>query len=384
MKIIPYGRQSIDQKDIEAVTQSLQSDFLTQGPLVPLFEKKLCDYTNSKYALAVNSGTSALHAAYFALGLQNGDEFITTPLTFAATANAGLYLGAKPVFVDIEKATGNLDPNKIEAAITKKTKLIAVVDYAGHPANLKKIRQIADKYHLKVVEDACHALGARYKQTMIGDGKFADVTILSFHPVKHITTGEGGALLTNDSSVYQKAKLFRSHGITKDKSELKNATYPDWYYEMQLLGYNYRLTDLQAALGISQLKKINKFLRKRHKIAEFYQKNLSELDFLELPIEKSDIYHAFHLYPVRMASHLSQKRDLVFRWLREQQIGVQVHYLPVYLHPYYRQLGYKPGICPMAEDFAQRVISLPMYFDLTKTQQLKIIKLLKKLPKIIN
>ena len=291
--MIPYSRQFIDEEDIEEVVKVLKSDFITQGPKIQEFEKKLAKYCGPKYAVVFNSGTSALHGAYFALlGLRKGDEFITSPITFVATANAGLYLGAKPVFVDIEADTGNIDALKIEKKITKKTKLIVPVHYAGHPVDLEKISEIAKKNKLFVVEDACHALGAKYRRQKavsskqnkdkksedwikIGSCKYSDMTVLSFHPVKHITTGEGGSVLTNNEEFYQRLLMFRTHGITKDSSRFTihdSRLIGDWYYEMQFLGYNYRMTDIQAALGTSQLKKLDSFVDRKRAIADCYNK----------------------------------------------------------------------------------------------------------------
>jgi len=363
MKYIPYGRQYIDGYDIESVINVLKSDFITQGPVINQFEKALADYCGAKFAAVFNSGTSALHGAYFALGLEKGDSFITTPITFAATSNAGLYLGAEPLFADIEPDSGNIDISKIENLIDDSTKLISVVHYAGHPVDMKKVKDIALKYNLKVVEDACHALGGKYDGAKIGNCHYSDATILSFHPVKHITTGEGGAVLTNDEDLYKKLLLFRNHGITKDDFiKVKDG---DWYYEMQLLGYNYRMTDIQAALGLSQLKKLDKFVDRRRKIAALYNQHFEGNRFFDIPIEKDYAYHSYHLYPIRLKDNYKNRRSEVFSKLRENGIGIQVHYIPVYFHPYYEKLGYKKGVSPLAEDFYLREISLPIYFELS-------------------
>ncbi len=359
-KFIPYGKQFIDDEDIKAVVDVLKSDYITQGDKVPEFEKKLADYCGAKFAVVFNSGTSALHGAYYVLGLER-DEFITTPMTFAATSNAGLYLGAKPVFVDIEPETGNIDVEKIEEKITPNTKLISVVHYAGHPVDMEKVKEIADRYNLKVVEDACHALGGKYKGEKIGSCKLSDVAIFSFHPVKHITTGEGGAVLTNDRKVYEKLLMFRNHGITKEPDKFKNQPDGSWYYEMQLLGYNYRMTDIQAALGISQLKKLDGFIKKRRQIANMYNEAFKDNPYFDLPVEKDYAYHAYHLYPIRLKDKYKDKKKEIFNKLRKEGIGVQVHYIPVYWHPYYQQLGYEKGIFPKSEDFYKREISLPIY-----------------------
>ena len=359
VKSIGYGKQYIDDIDINEVINVLKSDYLTQGPAIETFEKELAEYCEAKYCVVLNSGTSALHAAYFSLGLNTNDEFITSPLTFVATSNAGLYLGAKPAFVDIEPDTGNIDVCKIEEKINKNTKLITPVHYAGHPADLESIREIAKKNNLFIVEDASHALGSKYQNQRIGNCKFSDITTLSFHPVKHITTGEGGAILTNSKELYKRALSFRTHGIKKD--DLINIPDGDWYYEMQELGYNYRMTDIQAALGSSQLKKLNGFLKNRRKIVSIYEKAFRDNPYFDIPVEKKYAESAFHLYPIRLKGHFIEKKREIFDGLRKNKLLVQVHYIPIYLHPYYEKLGYINGICPDAEDFYNREISLPLY-----------------------
>lgn len=363
--MIPYGYQSIDKSDIKAVIRVLKSDWLTQGPKIDEFEKKLSEYCGTKYSVVFSNGTAALHAAYFAAGFKKGDEFVTTPLTFVATANAGLYLGAKPVFADIDE-DGNLNSGEVEKKITKETRAIVVIDYAGKPARLDKFRVIARKHNLILIEDACHALGAEYKGKKIGS--VSDMTIFSFHPVKSITTGEGGAALTSNKDYYEKLKLFRTHGITK--SNLKNKAEGDWYYEMQELGFNYRMTDIQAALGISQMKKLDRFVKARKQITLKYKKAFFQYqDVLELPKETEGRSSAWHLYPIRLKGRLAGKRADIFKKLREANIGVQVHYIPVYWHPFYQKLGYRKGICPKAEAFYESAISLPIYPDLKLKDQ---------------
>ena len=364
--LIPYGKQWIDDEDIKEVVKVLKSDFITQGPKVREFEEKLAEFAGTRYAVVFNSGTSALHAAYFSLGLSTGDEFITTPLTFAATSNAGLFLDAKPVFCDVEKDTGNLDAGLIEEKITSRTKLIVPVHYAGHPCDMERIKEIADKYGLFIVEDACHAPGARYKGFRIGSCEYSDVTVFSFHPVKHITTGEGGAVLTNREDLYEKLLMFRNHGITKDDKKFTKEKEGDWYYEMQFLGFNYRMTDVQAALGISQLKKLDKFIEKRRRIVEIYNKAFENNPYFDIPVEKEYAYHSYHLYPIRLKDPYKDKRAEIFQLLRKKGLGVQVHYIPVYLHPYYQGQGYRGEKCPVAEDFYGREISLPIYPAMTK------------------
>ncbi len=365
-RVLPYGRQWIDEEDIKAVVEVLKSDFITQGPKIREFEEKIAKFVGAKYAVVFNSGTSALHAAYFAFGLSSEDEFITSPITFAATANAGLYLRAKPVFCDIERDTGNVNVKLIEEKITSHTKLIVPVHYAGHPCDMEKIKEIADKYGLFVVEDACHALGAEYKGSKIGSCKYSDATVFSFHPVKHITTGEGGVVATNRKDIYEKLLMFRNHGITKDEKKFLNQKEGDWYYEMHFLGFNYRMTDIQAALGISQLKKLDKFVKRRREIARIYNKAFKDNPYFDTPVEKDYAYHSYHLYSIRLKNEYKNRKKEVFQLLRRKGIGVQVHYIPVYLHPYYQQLGYREGECLLSEDFYRKEISLPLYPAMTE------------------
>lgn len=362
-EFIPYGRQWIDEEDINEVIKVLKSDFITQGPKIKEFEECLASYCSCKFAVVFNSGTSALHGAYFAMGLGKDDEFITTPNTFVATSNAGLYLGGRPIFVDVEKDTGNIDVSKIEEKVTEKTKLIAPVHYAGHPVDLGKIYEIAKKYNLSVVEDACHALGAQYKGENIGNCKYSDMTVFSFHPVKHITTGEGGAVLTNNEEFYKRLLMFRTHGITK--KHFISEPDGDWYYEMQFLGYNYRMTDIQCALGISQLKKLDEFIRRRQEIVKIYKEAFKNNKYFDLPEEKIYAKSSWHLYPIKLKDEYKQKKREIFKKLRDWRLGVQVHYIPVYWQPYYQQLGYKKGICPNAEDFYNREISIPIYHGMS-------------------
>ena len=366
-KIISYGRQTIDEDDIKAVVEVFRSDFLTQGPKVSEFERSLGDYCGSKYAVAFSSGTSALHGAYFAAGLGCEDEIITSPMTFLATANAALFLGAKPIFVDVKSDSGNIDVELIEEAITKKTKVIVPIHYGGHPVQLERISQIARDNNLIMIEDACHALGAEYKGMKIGSCEFSDMVTFSFHPVKSITTGEGGAVLTNSEELYKKLAMFRQHGVTKDRTAFKNddMDWGQWYYEMHYLGYNYRLTDIHAALGISQLRKLDRFIRRRREIVETYNKAFKNNSFFDLPVEKSYAKSAWHLYPIRLKDEYRAEKTKVFTKLRKRGLGVQVHYIPVYLQPYYQQLGYKKGLCPNAEDFYEREISIPLYPDMS-------------------
>jgi len=363
-RLLPYSRQLIEDDDINEVIKVLKSDFITQGPMVEKFEKALAKYVGAKYCVVFSSGTAALHGAYFAAGLTQGDEFITTPNTFAATSNAGLYLGAKPIFVDIESDSGNIDPSLIEQKITSNTKLVTAVDYSGHPADIDVIKDIAEDHSLIFIEDAAHALGAAYKGKKVG--ALADMTIFSFHPVKIITTGEGGAVCTNNEEFYEKLIIFRQHGIIKDKRDFLNPPDGDWYYEMHVLGYNYRLTDIQCALGLSQLKKIERFLKERRKIAKRYMDDFANVKLFDLPIEKEDAKSSWHLFPIKLKDY--SKKAEIFKELREKGIIVQVHYIPVYWHPYYQQLGYSKGLCPRAEEFYKRELSIPIFPGLSEEE----------------
>lgn len=363
MQLIPYGKQLIDEDDIAAVVEALRSELLTTGPKVTEFEQKLASTVGARYAVSFNSGTAALHGAYFAAGVGPGDEVITSPITFAATANAALYLGAKPVFVDVEAETININPQKIRAALTSKTKVIAPVDFTGNPCNLDELKEIARENGLVVVEDAAHALGATYKGRPVGS--VADMTTFSFHPVKHITTGEGGAVVTDNQEYYEKLCCFRSHGIERDPELLQDYHGP-WYHEMQALGYNYRLTDLQAALGISQLNKLPAFINRRREIASTYNELLAEIEGIELPNTEADAGPAWHLYVIRLKD--KGLRLSLFEGLRAKGLGVQVHYLPVYWHPYYQKLGYHKGACPVAEDYYARAVSIPIFPAMTDAE----------------
>jgi UDP-4-amino-4,6-dideoxy-N-acetyl-beta-L-altrosamine transaminase len=362
---IPYGKQWIDEEDIQEVVKVLKSDWITQGPMVEKFEKKVAEYCIVKYAVAFNSGTAALHAAYYAAGLKAGDEIITSPITFTATSNAAIFLGAKPVFCDIDFNTYCIDVDKIEEKITKKTKIITPVSYAGYPVDIESIKEIAKKYNIIVIEDAAHALGAIRNGKKVGSE--ADMTILSFHPVKHITTGEGGMVLTNNEEFYEKLKLFRTHGITKDNSKLSKIEGP-WYYEMIDLGYNYRIPDILCALGYSQMSKIEVFVERRNYIAKKYDDAFEGVKEITIPPRPNkNSRHAYHLYPILINN--PEKRRIVFEKLREKGIFAQVHYIPVHLQPYYRKnFGYKIGDYPMAEEFYKREISIPIFPKMTEEE----------------
>ncbi|KYK28203.1 MAG: UDP-4-amino-4,6-dideoxy-N-acetyl-beta-L-altrosamine transaminase [Theionarchaea archaeon] len=357
MKFIPYGRQWIDDEDIEEVIKILKGEWVTTGPMVKKFEDALCKYIGCNYVVAVNSGTSALDIAVHALNLPKGSEIITTPFTFAATSNSIVYNNLKPVFVDICRDTRNINPSEIKKKITRKTKAISYVDFAGHPADIDEITEIAEEHGLYLIEDACHALGAEYRGRKIGN--FADVTIFSFHPVKHITTGEGGMAATHDEKLYEKFKMLRNHGIDKETRERYgiDATYA---YDMKYLGRNYRITDFQCALGLSQLKKLDRFIEKRQHLAHLYSELLKDVDFIELPVTKEHVTHVWHIYTVLLDESID--RDTFFSYMRNRNIGVNVHYIPVYKHSYYiKNFNFDPKRYPVTEEVFKRTITLPLH-----------------------
>ncbi|MDK2932830.1 MAG: perosamine synthetase [Clostridiales bacterium] len=356
---IPYGQQWIDEDDVQAVIETLKSDYLTTGPKIKQFEEKLKEVTGAEYAVAIANGTAALHAACFAAGIQEGDEVITSPITFAASANCVLYMGAKPVFADIDPATYNIHPDGIRKNITKKTKAIIPVHFTGQPCDMDEIIKIAKEYDLMVIEDGAHALGAEYKGKKIGN--IGDMTTFSFHPVKHITTGEGGAITTNSKELYEKLLIFRTHGITRDVEKMTKDEGP-WYYEQHFLGYNYRITDFQAALGISQLKKLELFLEKRRKYVKQYNDAFKDIEGIVIPYQLPQTISAWHLYIIQLElQKLAVGRKEIFQELRSRNIGVNVHYIPVYYHPYYQKLGYQKGLCPHAEKLYDGMITLPLF-----------------------
>ena len=371
--MIPYGKQTIDQDDIQAVVDVLQSDFLTTGPKIAEFEQTVADYVGAKYAVAISNGTSALHAACFAAGIGPGDEVITTPLTFAASANCVLYCGGTPVFADVDPKTYNIDPEDIQRKITDRTKAIIAVHLAGQPCDMDAIHSIAREHGLIVIEDGAHALGSVYKGKKVGS--MSDMTTFSFHPVKPITTGEGGMIVTDNEDFYKKMILFRSHGITRDDSMMTRNDGP-WFYQQFDLGYNYRITDIQCALGCSQMKKQDRFLALRKEIVAHYNEAFADCDNIITPYQLSDTESGWHLYIVQVKNC---DRRQVFEKMREKGIGVNVHYIPVYMHPYYQEHGYENVHCANAEEIYSHIISLPLYPGLTSEQQDYVIDTLKSL-----
>jgi UDP-4-amino-4,6-dideoxy-N-acetyl-beta-L-altrosamine transaminase len=380
--MIPYGKQDINQTDIDAVIDVLNSDFLTQGPQVPAFEQALMNATGADYALAVNSATSALHIACLALGLGPGDILWTTPITFVASANCGIYCGAKVDFVDIDPATYNMCPKKLEEKlITSKAnntlpKVVVPVHLCGQPCDMSAIAKLAKKYGFKVIEDASHAIGGRYLEQAVGSCEYSDITVFSFHPVKIITTAEGGAALTNNKILANKMALYRSHGITRDEALMVNASHGGWYYEQIGLGFNYRMTELQAALGVSQMKRLNDFVSARHQLAARYNEKLAHLPVV-LPYQLPNTYSGLHLYVIRLRlGEITLTHKDVFTMLRERGIGVNLHYIPVHTQPYYQSMGFDSTEFPEAMLYYSEAISLPMYQGLTYDNQNQVVQVL--------
>lgn len=357
--LLPYGRQWLDDDDINAVVDVLKSDWLTTGPKIREFEDSLCRYTGADYATVVNSGTSALDMAVQVLDLPRGSEVITTPFTFAATANALFYNGIKPVFADILQGTHNINPDELKRKITGKTKAIIYVDFAGHPCDIKELKEIATDNNLLLIEDACHSLGAEYHNQKIGT--FADITIFSFHPVKHITTGEGGAVVTGNIEYHEKFQMLRSHGIDKN-TMARFGPQAEWTYDMKYLGRNYRLTDFQAAMGISQLKKLEGFIQRRKKIADYYNKVFEGVEEIIVPITKPYVRHAWHIYTILLKRH---NRDEVFKKLRALGIGVNVHYIPIYKFSYYKKHLPQREEFPVTEETYKSILTLPLFPQMT-------------------
>lgn len=373
---LPYGKQWLTETDIEEVVKVLKSDYLTTGPAIASFEKAIAEFVGAKYAVAFSSGTAALHGASYAAGIGSGDEVITTPMTFAASANCVLYTNGTPVFADIDPKTYNLDPDKVKAKINARTKAIIPVHFTGQPADMEAIWELARQHNLIVIEDAAHALGARFQGKQIGGQ--SDMTMFSFHPVKHITTGEGGVITTNRQDLYEKLILFRSHGITRQPEKMRNHEGP-WYYEMMDLGFNYRMTDIQAALGLSQLDKLNEFLKRRKEIAAQYNAVFREMRGLTVPHQSSDTESSWHLYVLRFDENSFRAgRRVLYEALQAENIGVNVHYIPVYYHPYYQQLGYNKGICPLAEQLYEEIITLPLFPAMTDKDVQDVIRAVEK------
>ncbi|MFN6961779.1 MAG: UDP-4-amino-4,6-dideoxy-N-acetyl-beta-L-altrosamine transaminase, partial [Rhodocyclaceae bacterium] len=377
--MIPYGRQDIGEEDVAAVAAVLRSDCLTQGPAVPRFEQAVAGLCSVRHAVAVNSGTSALHLACLALGLGPGDRLWTSPITFVASANCARYCGAEVDFVDIDPATCNMSvtalAEKLERAATsgRVPKIVVPVHFAGQPCDMAAIHSLARRYGFKIIEDASHALGARYRGEPVGNCRYSDITVFSFHPVKIITTGEGGMALTNDAALAETMALLRSHGITRDPAQMEREPDGPWYYQQIMLGFNYRMTDIQAALGMSQLQRLAAFVARRRELAERYHRRLAGLP-LTLPAEAEGARSAWHLYVIRLQREQIRKTHReVFEFLRAAGIGVNLHYIPVHMQPYYRRLGFKIGDFPEAERYYAEAISLPMYAALTEPQQDQVI-----------
>ena len=369
---IPYGRQWIEDDDIAAVVETLKSDYLTTGPKVAEFEKALAEYTGAKYAVAVSNGTAALHIACLAAGIQEGDEVITTPLTFAASSNCVLYCGGKTVFADVDPRTYNIDPEDVRRKITDRTKAIIPVHLSGQPCDMDAIHKIAEEYHLIVIEDAAHAIGAEYRGQKIGG--LSDMTEFSFHPVKHVTTGEGGAVTTNSEELYQKLLLFRTHGITRNP-DLMTRCEGGWYYQQLDLGYNYRITDIQCALGISQLRKLDRSLARRREIARRYDEAFRDVPGLIIPYQAPEALNSYHLYILQFTD---VDRKAAYDMLQEAGIHVNVHYIPTYTFPYYRTHGYADTCCPNAEKIYGNILSIPMYYGITDEEIEYVIENVKK------
>jgi len=379
--MIPYGRQDIRQADIDAVLDVLQSDFLTQGPQVPRFEQVVAEHVGARHALAMNSATSALHVACLALGLGAGDWLWTSPVTFVASANCGLYCGAQVDFVDIDPRTYNLCPEalarKLEQAERdgRLPKVVVAVHLCGQPCDMQAIHVLSQRYGFRVIEDASHAIGGKYRGEFIGNGRYSDITVFSFHPVKIVTTAEGGMALTNDDELAERMGLLRSHGITRDPARMTHEADGPWYYQQVELGFNYRMTELQAALGVSQMTRLDEYVARRHVLAERYDALLAELP-LTTPWQHPDGYSGLHLYVIRL--HDAARHRLVFESLRTQGIGVNLHYIPVHTQPYYQSMGFAAGDYPEAERYYAEAISLPMYATLTTEQQDRVLEALRQ------
>ncbi len=381
--MIPYGKQNISKSDIKAVKEVLESNLITQGPIVPKFERKICELVGSRFAFAVNSATSALHISCISLGLKKGDYLWTSPNSFVASSNCALYCGAKVDFVDIDPETFNMDmkllKKKLEVAkkANKLPKIIIPVHMAGLSCDMKSLKDLSKRYNFKIIEDASHGIGSKYNGINVGSCAYSDITVFSFHPVKIITTGEGGVATTNDSDTAKKLDVLRTHGITKNKDEMLFSPHGDWYFEQIYLGYNYRMTDIHAALGLNQLKRLDKFISKRNRIAEKYDSKLEALP-LQTPKRVKDSYSSFHLYIVRInLGEISKSKKTIFDFLRKKGIGVNIHYIPIHYHPYYKDMNFKEGDFPETEKYYNEALSLPIYPDLSNKDQNYVVKCLK-------
>jgi UDP-4-amino-4,6-dideoxy-N-acetyl-beta-L-altrosamine transaminase len=379
--MIPYGKHDINQTDIDSVIEVLKSDFLTQGPKVPAFESAVKSYTGASFAVAVNSATSALHLACLSLGFGEGDILWTSPISFVASANAGLYCGGLVDFVDIDIDTNNMSISKLKEKLIAAQKsgnlpkIVMPVHMGGFSCDMEAIRTLSKEFGFQIIEDASHAIGAKYRDKSVGSCEFSDVTVFSFHPVKIITTGEGGVAVTNDVNVYNHLNALRTHGITRDKQQLHNKTEGDWYYEQIDLGFNYRMTEMQAALGCSQMNRLDEFVSIRNKHALFYHQALSALD-VTLPIAAPEIYSSYHLFVIKLNSRCSNQRRLIFDYMRHSGIGVNVHYIPIHLQPYYRKLGFDVGDFVNSEIYYDCAISIPLYSQITQADMDKVVSTL--------
>jgi UDP-4-amino-4,6-dideoxy-N-acetyl-beta-L-altrosamine transaminase len=378
--VIPYGKQDINQSDINSVVNVLQSDFLTQGPQVPLFEKKVSDYCDVEYGVAVNSATSALHIACLALGLGRGDYLWTSSNTFVASANCGLYCSAKVDFVDIDPKTYNLSTKELEKKLiqakqdNKLPKIVIPVHFAGQSCDMQRIHSLGREYGFKIIEDASHAIGGKYLGQPIGGCQYSDITVFSFHPVKIITTAEGGLATTNDKELLTRMQLFRSHGVTRDPELMTKETDGGWYYQQVDLGFNYRMNELQAALGVSQMQRLDDFVSKRHILKKRYDLLLNSLSIIR-PFQDEDSYSALHLYPIQIdLNKVSKSREQIFDELRETGVSVNVHYIPIHAQPYYRKLGFKDGEFPNSESYYEAALSLPLYSGMSFQEQDKVVE----------
>ncbi len=382
--MIPYGQQEITQSDVDAVVAVLQSNFLTQGPMVPKFEQTVADHCNAQHALAVNSATSALHIACLALGLGPGDWLWTSPITFVASANCGLYCGAQIDFVDIDARTYNMCPQALERKLIvaeregRLPKVVVPVHLCGQPCDMRAIHALAQRYGFNIIEDASHAIGGKYKGEPVGNCRYSDITVFSFHPVKIITTPEGGMAVTNNANLADKMALYRSHGITRDPGKMTHESDGPWYYQQIKLGFNYRMTELQAALGVSQMDRLESYVTRRHELANRYDELLASLP-VKTPWQHPEGYSGFHLYVIRLQLDKIRHSHLqVFDALRDLGIGVNLHYIPVYTQPYYQQMGFKSDDFPQAHEYYREAISLPMFQTLTDAQQDKVLTALEK------